>query len=287
MTPRHSFDDLLIEWLDDGPTSAPRDDLVAVLEALPAVRQRSGVEREMRAMPTFVRLAVAAALVVLVAGVAALQLPRTEPPAAMPSATPGWAQRFVAATATTFRYPFRYALDPVSELSLIGEPDANVHQFGVCDPTTGGCRMTRVVIKTGTPLRRDVCSDTGGQLLSGYTPREFVDYMQALPGFRVTERASTLVDGRTALVADVDQLPRSARPCEDIWVWTDNVVSFTDGDHNLGWTRRFLAFEVDGRTVLVMILAEAAQMDAWLPTAMGFVDSIHFLSGDATPSPSR
>jgi len=285
MTPRRSFDDLLTDWLDDGPTGAPREDLAAVLQAFPTVRQRRRIEREITSMPNITRLAVAAALVVLLGGAAVLQLPRSTGPAATPSPTPGWAARFTSQTATTFEHPFRYSIDPVSELSLIGTPDATVHQFGVCDPTTEGCRMTRVVVKMGTPLRRDVCASSGGDVLSRYTPRQFADYMKALPGFTVTEREPTSVGGHEAVVLDVDQLPRSARQCDDIYIWTDNDVSFTDSGLG-GWTRRFLAFEVDGDTVLVIILAQADQMEAWLRTASAFLDTVRFVADDATPSPS-
>ncbi len=291
MTARRSFDHLLTEWLDEGPSTAPREDLAALLQAIPDVRQRRRVGREIQ-MPTIMRLAVAAAIVVVLGGLAFSRVfgpsnqvgavPTPSPtPTATPQPTPGWADRFPAVSSTSFRHPFTYAIDPASGIAA-GSADDVSQVFDVVDPATNE-QNGRVVLKVVAGVREDVCHSSGGAVINGPTPRELADYLEQLPGNQVTEGPPATVDGRPAIVVDLTQLPVSSRPCKDEYVWTDGNVPFTDiGD---GYTRRIVAFDVGGETIVAIIMAPEAAMPAFVDTASAFLDSVRF-SGSASPEPS-
>jgi hypothetical protein len=92
MNSRPSFDDLLSEWLEDGPVSAPAPILETVGAALPSIPQRRGLLRLRWRSATHSRLAQLAAAAILVVAVGALGfalLPGGLPgPAPTPSAEP-------------------------------------------------------------------------------------------------------------------------------------------------------------------------------------------------------
>jgi len=282
MSARRPFDRTLNEWLDEGPMTAPREDLAAVLEAVPQVRQRSRIGREIP-MPTMLRYAVAAAIVVLIGGFVLSRIVPTNngvatAPTPTPSPTPGWADRFPHGTASTFAHPFTYAIDPATNMAL-GSNDNLSQLFDVVDPTSGNV-TSRVVISLVTGVREDVCAASGSAILSKPSPRQLVDYLKTLPGHRAVEGKPTTVDGREALVVDVTQLPAASRPCQDEYVWANNDTPFTSIAD--GATRRIVAFDVGGDTVAAI---EIGPMPEWTATASAFLDSLDFGSS-ASPRPS-
>jgi WD40 repeat protein len=92
MTGRPTFDQLLADWIEDGPTDAPDRVLETVIAAIPSIPQRRSAMRFSRgfsAMPLPSRLAAVAVIGVVVVG-AALFLTRPSPPAVGgPSPAPG------------------------------------------------------------------------------------------------------------------------------------------------------------------------------------------------------
>ena len=284
MSARRPFDRILTEWLDEGPMTAPREDLAALLEAVPQVRQRSRIGREIP-MSTIFKYAIAAAIVLLVGGLVLSRIVPTNngvatapTPTPTPSPTPGWADRFPLGTAGTFTHPFTYAIDPATKMAL-GSNDNLTQLFDVVDPASGNV-TSRVVISLVTGVREDVCASSGSAILSKPSPRQLIDYFKTLPGHRAVEGTPATVDGREALVVDVTQLPVASRPCQDEYVWANNDTPFTavaDGS-----TRRIVAFDVGGDTVVAI---EIGPMPAWSQTASAFLDSIRFAQS-SSPEPS-
>jgi hypothetical protein len=244
-------------------------------------------------MPNLARFAIAAAIVLALGGFALSRAfapstnvgnTPTPTPTAEPTRSPGWTDRFPAASNTTFGHPFTYAIDPGSGL-IARNGDATSQLFDATDPVTRDIRG-RIVLKVVDGVRQDVCTASGGQILRNLTSRALGDYFARLQGNRVVEEPTT-VDGRPAIVIDITQLPASSRPCKDEWVWSESadngLAPFTDvGD---GWTRRIVAFDVGGEVVVAIVMAPEAAMPAWVTTASAFLDTLRF-NDSASPNPS-
>ena len=283
MSDRGSFDHLLNLWLDDGPDAAPREDLAAVLETFPRIRQRRRFGRESIPMPNYLRLAVAAAIVVVVGGLAFTQLrPTGDQFSAAP--TPGWADRFPVRIADTFAVPFEYAIDPESGLELLGTEDPNNHKFRIPDPANPGSYFARgVVIHAVTSMRADPCTDPASSTatIQISSAAEFADYLATVPWAEATP-VSMNIDGHEARVLEVTQDARGP-DCPDIWLWPGDDVSLSA--KLLGRpAHRYAAIDVRRRTI-VFVIWDADGLEHWLPTAEALIDTIHFLPDGATASP--
>jgi hypothetical protein len=283
MSDRGSFDHRLNLWLDDGPDAAPREDLAAVLETFPRIRQRRRFGREIIPMPNYLRLAVAAAIVVVVGGLAVTQLrPTGEQSAGAP--TPGWADRFPVRIANTFAVPFEYAIDPASGLELFGTEDPNSQRFRVPDPANPGSYLARgVVLHAVTSMRADPCTDPASSTstIPITSADEFADHLDSVPWAKTTAIPLT-VDGYQARMVEVTQ-DTTTPACPDIWLWPGDDVSLSD--KLLGRpAHRYAALDVGGRT-LVFTIYDVDDLDSWLPTAEALIDSIHFLPSGATSRP--
>lgn len=275
MSDRGSFDHRLNLWLDDGPDAAPREDLAAVLETFPRIRQRRRFGREIIPMPNYLRFAVAAAIVVVAGGLAILQLrPAEEQSAGAP--TPGWADRFPVQTANTFAVPFEYAIDPASGLELHGADDPNNQRFRIPNPANPGSYFARgVVLHAVDSMRADPCTDPASSTatIPVNSAAEFADYLATVP-WAVATPVPLTVDGHEAQMIEVTQ-DASSPDCPDIWLWPGDDVSLST--KLLGRpAHRYAALDVAGRTVVIVIW-DADGLEGWLPTAEALTDTIHFL----------
>ena len=278
MSARPPFDDLLIDWLEEGPGSASREDLVAVLEGFPSIRQRSRFGPWRRPMPTFARLAVAAIIAITVGALALTQILQPSGPPVGAEPTPGWQDRFPTETAFTFVRPFTFAIDPSSGIER-PEQGAESYQFRV----PGDLGPLVVVDHPAAGYRLDPCSPTGGGINARPSPEEFVAYMQTVAGLKVTPRDSTTIDGRTALGIDVQ---RQADPgCQEHYIFGEDDWTCCWPDDPT-WVRRMWVLDVDGALVFVTTPYGARNKDARLALATSLVDTIHFIDTNATPSQS-
>jgi hypothetical protein len=278
MSAPHRFDNLLSDWLEMGPESAPREDLATVLEEFPRIRQRSGFGPWRRPMPTFVRLAVAAVLAIAVGAVVLSQMVQPSGPSVGAESTPGWQDRFPTQTASTFVRPFSYAIDPSSGIELSNTGSTMKYQFGI--PGDPG---PLVVLDHPTAgYRLEPCTPDGGAVNAQPTPEEFVAYMQTVPGLKVTPLPPTKIDGRTAVGIDVQQ--RADPACQEHYLFgrDDDWTCCWPDDPT--WVRRMRVLDVDGWLVIVTTPFGATNKDARLELANGFVDTIRFGRADTSPS---
>ena len=283
MSDRGSFDHRLNLWLDEGPDAAPREDLAAVLETFPRFRQRRRFGREIIPMPNYLRLAVAAAIVVVAGGLAIMQLrPAGEQSAGAP--TPGWADRFPVQTAKNFAVPFEYAIDPASGLVLLQPEDSSMHRFRIPSLASPGVYLARgVVLHAVTSVRADPCTDpaSSSAILPVRSAEQFADYLATIPWAKATP-VSLTVDGNEARAVEVTQ-DANAPDCPDIWLWPDDDVPLSsklDGTP----AHRYAAVDVAGKT-LVFVIFDVDGLEPWLPTAEALIGSIHFQPSGETSRP--
>jgi hypothetical protein len=197
---------------------------------------------------------------------------------------------------TSFARPFEYAL-----------PDSGTLQTTVSDP-----KIVALVDRHGTPPgavpgaeERGVtilvidspfihgCPGQPGRRRIRNTPAEFLEDLRVRNGNALSPPDATLLDGRPALVTTPSQEPPPAEPAP--------AASFVDCPPEIGGSdlhfddevgegavqlfvpSRLIVARIDGLTLLVEIWAQSqVEFDAWLPTAMELVDSIHFL-----PAPTQ
>jgi hypothetical protein len=279
MSPRFPFDDRLTDWLDEGPLSAPREDLAVVLQEFPEIRERHPVGPWRLTMPTLTRLAMAAVIVLAIGAVAIAQArPGNESTVGtQPTPTPGWDQRFPTRTAAQFIEPFTYALDPSARIEV--SEDTAEYQFRVPGATPAA------VVTHIAELRLDPCRQTGGAVDTKPTAQSFAAYMSTIPGLSVTTLPPTTIDGRPALGVDV--MRQSDASCSDVWLFSSESSFTCCWPDDPTWVRRMWAIDVDGRLVVITTPFGAATKDAQLATANALVDSIHFRAapaGSAIPS---
>jgi hypothetical protein len=280
MSTPHRFDDLLNDWLEEGPESAPREDLAAVLGGFPRIRQRSVFGPWRRPMPTFARLAVAAVLAIAVGALVLTQIIKPSGPPVGAESTPRWQDRFPTQTAPAFVQPFTYAIDPSSGIELSNSGSEARYQFGV--PGDQGPLV--VLDHPAAGYRLEPCTPDGGAVNLQPTPEEFVAYMQTVPGLKVTRLPNTTIDGRTALGIDVQQQPDPSCQAHYIFGTEDDWTCCWPDDPT--WVRRMWVLDVDGSLVFVTT-PYGSETEARLELANALVDTIHFESPRASPAASN
>ena len=152
-----------------------------------------------------------------------------------------------------------------------GIVDMTGHMSGVV-PTTAMHGIHVAVIRE--PLVHG-CSPTtasGVRTRVRAAPSDLIADLSTIGGIGIGEVTETHVDGRTALVTDVDpELNRCA--------WGDihfvgSAFTFVD----LRVPSRLFVTDVEGTTVLIHIWAPTeADLRTWMPNALLIVDSIHFI----------
>jgi hypothetical protein len=278
MSARPPFNQQVNEWLDDGPVSAPREDLAAVLRGFPEIRQRSFIGPWRITMPT-IRFAVAAVIAIAVGALALAQiLPSVPSVGTQP--TPGWQDRFPTQSASAFARPFTYAIDPASGLELKEDAGATNYQFGVA----GEPGPAVVVQHPDQGFRLDPCSQAGGGVNPRPTAAEFVAYIKTVPGLKVTELPPWTIDGRPTLGVDVQRQPDQSCPQHYLFAADDDWTCCWPDDPT--WTRRIWAMDVNGSLVLVATPYSSTSKEARLELADSFVDTIHFEESGGTPTAS-
>jgi hypothetical protein len=106
-------------------------------------------------------------------------------------------------------------------------------------------------------------------------PRELLDDLRTIAGIGLGEAAEVTFDGRPALAVTVDpSLGRCA--FGDVHVMGGGLGSlYVD----LSVPSRLILADVDGRTIALQAWAQTQDdLDAWLPIATEFLDSVHFTS---------
>jgi len=250
-------------------------------------------------MPSYPRVALSVALVVVAGAVAGCQVAPASPvegqpsPAATvtaspatvtsPSPTPGWAERFPVQTADKFTYPFTYAIDPSSGFGFAPccQPNEDMYQFRIPEGAPGEWSLPIVVVDRPQALRTDYCHDSGGTVERSPSPEQFVDFMASVQGLVVTKLPDLVIDGRTAKGIDVRLGPRPSS-CGDLWLFEpSNPYNCCQPDDNI---RRTYAIEVDRNLVNITIPFTPANKDRTLALAGPLIDSFRFVG--ARPSPS-
>lgn len=237
-------------------------------------------------MPSLLRLALAAALVVALGAIALNVIaPRQTAqvgvgPAATPSPTaasptphlidPLRTPSPLVGTASTFVHPFTYHL-PADAGLIVDGSDPTWYQFRVPIPGTQGYGNA-IIVRRITGGRVDPCSETSpGKPLPG-GPGGLIRYLETIPQLVVTEKPATTVGGLTASVATFT--PKSATAdCQDLWLWAEEG-SFTQ---NGSWDTigKITVVDVGGDHIIFMANTHSSDM-SWFSTAQEFIDSVRF-----------
>jgi hypothetical protein len=219
------FDDRIADWLENDPTTAPREVLDTVLAALPSIPQRTTPWwRWVRFQPAM-RLAVAVSLIVAV-GLVALtvwRLPGVGPPGPSPTpssppATPafGLSGDVVAYTSPWYGYtidrPAEWSVREATEdLAELGPPwiDSTVVDYVAAQPA--GALVPGIIVAST-------------ELAPGRTLDEWTDLTTVATCGPLESRQSIPVDGETGLLLEY---PRCLG-YHHLWV---TVVRGTTGFH--------------------------------------------------------
>ena len=218
--------------------------------------------------PRSVVLSVIAA--VLVAGPAVPAVAQSGEPAA-----PSMATLVVAPFARPFEYSIPDAMTPNTRyedqdvLALVEGPS---FPFGWAQDEAGESGARGVLVVEATDVVTHPCHvpSMNSRVDIGDAPTAFLDDMQAVAGLHLEEQVATTLDGRPAVSA--------------IALGSDCGTADIHLAHSpMSWVRldvpsRLIVAEVAGSTVLVQAWAGTPDgLDAWLPIAQEFIDSIHFL----------
>lgn len=132
-----------------------------------------------------------------------------------------------------------------------------------------------VIVVSGEAAWTHSCNPDVGRKPLRSAPAEFVEDLASIAGAELTVASAETLDGHPAL-STTKSLPACG---VDLHISTPMAAlaggtSFVD----LAIPSRFIVAEVNSTTVLVDIWARTdEELVAWLPTAMEFVDSIHFI----------
>ncbi len=265
----------------------------AVLESLATERARHPVRTADRSTRRpLVLLAAAALLIVggaLTAGSGLLRLPTDVPPVPEPSvnaaATISPDPTAPAVTDVAFFEPFEYVVPATSTLErtlatsrLYGFTEGSnvIYPFdpdGKLLPGTRG--ITVAVINDAVTHPCPAVNGAGSRVPIRSEPLEFLEDLRSISGGGLGIPTATTIDGRSGLSVDV---LRSQAGCE--------AVDFhvLGGGLESGWvlltipTRLWLV-EVNDSTVVVQAWAPTTEdLEAWLPVATEFIDSMRFIS---------
>jgi hypothetical protein len=280
-------DVIIAAWLEDGPDdlpAAPRRSIVVGMRAVS--RRRPGPLPGGIQMPSILRLAVAAALVVAVGAITRTVIaPRpaqvgitgpsesASPTAASPTPhliDPSRTPSPLVGTASTFVHPFTYRL-PADAGLIVDGSDPTWYQFRVPIPGTEGYGNA-VIVRRIAGGRVDPCSETSPGKLLGGGPDAVIRYLEHIPQLIVTEKPATTVGGLTASSATFT--PKAATPaCPDLWLWAEEG-SFTQ---NGSWDTigKITVVDVGGDHIIFMANTHSSDM-SWFATAQEFIDSVKF-----------
>ncbi len=185
-----------------------------------------------------------------------------------------WASDMRAAVTRQDLYGFFHGEEPPEWSGGYGnlqQPAAGPYARGVAvailsEPVTHPCPMDQYTTSR-VPIRR--------------TPGQLLEDLHDIGGLAMRTVTNTMLDGRPALAADFE----TAAVCGggDVHIAGAGI----GGDFLvLAVPSRLIVADIDGVTTAVLIWAATPDgLAGWLPEAMEFVDSIHFIP-PASPSPS-
>lgn len=194
--------------------------------------------------------------------------------ATAPVETPAPSAREVNAT---FVKPFEFAIPDGSGLELGRSGEEMARWFVGADHTHG------ITVATG----EDAWIHPGaGRVALPDDPAGFIATLREVGSVDLDPTESMTLDGRPAMTA---RMARD-RSADDPHVYelhvTGPMTGLSSGPYlYLNSPQRLIVTEVDGFTVLVQVWARSnEELDAFMPVATEFVDSIHFLGGAPTPT---
>jgi hypothetical protein len=275
-------DAIIAAWLEDGPTDLSADTRRAIVTGMRVMsRRRPGPVFGGTPMPTFMRLAAAAFVVVIAAISLSILVPRgsTQPggvasptasPAASPFASPSLDPRTPSpldGVATAFPHPFRYHLLESAGL-VLSISDPTFYQFRVPKPGTDSWGNA-IIVRLISGGRADPCKETSASVSLTGGPGAVFDYLKTIRQLTVSNQLAQTVSGLPAMRAAIEPTEPTA-DCPDLWLWADEG-SFTQ---NAGWdaSSEFTVVDVDGDHVVIFANGDVA----WQTAAHQFIDSIHF-----------
>ncbi len=204
-------------------------------------------------------------------------------PSAQPTSAPSGSSD--VRQATEFQVPFSYELSAndrlAQNLRSSGVPDHSGSLFGFEEAVTGDSAPRygiAVALVTNAGVHRCPRSSTSSEDVSVRTsPRDLLDDMQQLGGMEFADPVEGLFDGRPALFTE---RVAGAHECEvaDLHFGGSTGRSSLAPFLPLDTAGSSILLEVDGETVLIDVWAETdEELADWLPLAMEFVNSIHFV----------
>jgi hypothetical protein len=284
-----------------GP-SRPIDDLTLMATAIAGASRSPGWRLPI--LSRTARLLVAAAIVVVVGGAWMVMVPRgpaapavggpaSSPEASTPSSSPDH-----TGTAAAFIRPFRYTI-PDAMASPATEEDGSRFSVVVLGAASSRDALGKVQAEASLNDSRGVlvarvtdaavgnCPAVDGGAAYAHVspgPAAFVADLQALAGLRLEGTTETTLDGRPALAAGTvwGRCGSSEILVGTAPIWNAFV--------RLDIPSRLVVADVGGETIMVQAWAGTPDaLEAWLPVAQGFIDSMRFLDErDVAPgSPPR
>lgn len=268
MSTNSNLDRISKAWLAEGPTQLADRVFDAALDEVHLTRQRRRlpVLWRLNLMPVQLRLAAAALIGVVALGVIYLNLPkRNDVGGPSPSALQS-PRSSPEGRAGQFPRPFGYTLPAGEGLVVDVSDDHLLYQFR--HPVPSGTGYDRVVaVRAVTGGRADPCSEQPEPLALG-GPQAFIDYFKSIPTIEVAGEKSTIVDGLTAIEANLTFQPATTS-CPDVWLWT---ASGSITQSNGRAPTRVTIFDVSGVHVVILTIGP----DTFTPKADELISSLTF-----------
>lgn len=280
MTSDRLTSEIVRRWLDEGVTELPDRVLDAVLDTLPATRQRRRgfLGRLIGPSHPFALPAAAAAVMVVVAIiVGTLAAPGSAPlggapPPPTPSGTPlpilpdGFVELDAGrySVPATFGVPFSVEVEDGWFSCTIGP-----REIGLCP---GGTDETpAIAFSIIEAVLEDPC-DESSRRTPGPRVEDLVEAISGLPGFRATEPEVVEVDGHPGLRFTVTAPAESACPAGLLtWATAERVNGVGAGEIN-----ELTVVEVDGIRVLIAVAYRPGETAARLAPVRQVLASVSF-----------
>jgi hypothetical protein len=235
-----------------------------VMAAAGSTAQRAGGWARWSARRHVFAIVVTALLVVVMASAIGIGvgLIRPVPPAPSPTV-----DRSLTSDALNFDRPFSYAIPTDSGLVLDRASPA-VYLFEGVD------RGVRVIaIRPGTGTFSCGTGRGGASTVITGTAPEILNNLRVIGGVGIAAESRGTLDAREALIADIDPRRHS---CEHPELLVPGTQAFI-GHVSLDMPARLVLADVEGLIVAVQIwTTRPDDLEAWIPTATEFVETIHF-----------
>ena len=231
-----------------------------IMAAADATAQRTSLRARWMPRRRLVALLVAGLLMAAIAGGVGVGAGLLRPRPSTPPAQAGHAESFAR--------EFDYAIAADAAL----RPGANSRQMYNFVGPDHGVVVFAVLNGSFTHDCREGSQGDHPSIRRG-TPTEILEDLMAVGGVGIGAQSASTLDGRAAVAADIDPLRQR---CETADVHL--TPSLLGGDYvPLDRPSKLVLADIDGLIVGVQIWAERPEdLERWIPTAMQFVESIHF-----------